>query len=162
MKAFLCQANPQSLCSLLAPFGPSQSSYSCPLVQSHGFKPSKMKMSQGWRIVQRRKGDDGAAVGCASWSLEAELQRELEAEMKEQEEGEGEEIGMARFRHKCEEGQGLVELLECLEREAIMGEDVGKEPLDYNRRAHIFDTTSRVIQALRQNDTSVSPQHSSE
>ncbi|KAK4277711.1 hypothetical protein QN277_015665 [Acacia crassicarpa] len=154
MKPFLCQASPQSLCSLLPP-------NSNPLVQSQGFKPSKTKIRQGWSLVQRKERDNGLAVGCAKWSMEAELQGELEAEMKHRE-GEGEEIGMARFRHKCEEEKGLVEMLECLEREAIMGEDVGKEPSDYNRRAQIFDKSSRVIQALRQHDSSsVSPQHSS-
>lgn len=44
----------------------------------------------------------------------------------------------------------MVELLECLEREAIMGEDQGREPTDYNRRAQIFDRSSRVFQALKE------------
>ena len=57
---------------------------------------------------------------------------------------------MAKFKHKCGEGKGVVEMLECLEREAIMGEDVGKEPMDYNRRAQIFDRSSRVFQALKE------------
>ncbi|TKY73957.1 hypothetical protein E2542_SST02716 [Spatholobus suberectus] len=96
-------------------------------------------------VAQQRKGD-GFVVGCASWSLV----RELEAEMKTQEGEEKESIGLARFRHKCGEEKGVVELLECLEREAIMGEDVGKEPMDYKRRAQIFDRSSRLFQALKE------------
>ncbi|GFP89384.1 hypothetical protein PHJA_001082100 [Phtheirospermum japonicum] len=64
---------------------------------------------------------------------------------------------------KCKKGNddydvvGIVELLECLEREAIMGEDKGRDPNDYNRRALIFDKSSRVFQALKQvqNNTAV-------
>ncbi|KAL2339490.1 hypothetical protein Fmac_007430 [Flemingia macrophylla] len=95
--------------------------------------------------LARERKDNDFVVGCASWSLVRELERELEAEMNRKDEN-----GMARFRHKCGEGKGVVEMLECLEREAIMGEDVGKDPLDYNRRAHIFDTSSRVFQALKE------------
>ncbi|KAK4363540.1 hypothetical protein RND71_018781 [Anisodus tanguticus] len=51
---------------------------------------------------------------------------------------------------KCKEVDGMVELLECLEREAIMGDDEGKEPMDYNRRAQIFDKSSEVFQALKE------------
>ncbi|PKI46161.1 hypothetical protein CRG98_033419 [Punica granatum] len=54
-------------------------------------------------------------------------------------------------------GQGVVELLECLEREAIMGEDEGKEPHDYNRRARIFEKSSRVFRALREGEAAPSP-----
>lgn len=55
---------------------------------------------------------------------------------------------------KCKGIGGIVELMECLEREAIMGEDEGREPTDYNRRAQIFDKSSRVFQALKQQTTS--------
>lgn len=48
----------------------------------------------------------------------------------------------------------MVELLECLEREAIMGEDEGREPTDYNRRAQIFDKSARVFQALKERKAS--------
>lgn len=73
----------------------------------------------------------------------AELERELAAE--------GEEwLKLGRLEEKCGGGKGVVELLECLEREAIMGEDEGREPTDYNRRAKIFSTSSRVFQALKQ------------
>lgn len=58
---------------------------------------------------------------------------------------------VGRLRDKCGEGRGgAVELLECLVREAIMGEDEGKEPNDYNRRAQIFYKSSTVFQALKQ------------
>ncbi|KAM6598293.1 uncharacterized protein LOC115705132 [Cannabis sativa] len=59
-----------------------------------------------------------------------------------------------RLKEKCGGAErGVVELLECLEREAIMGDDHGREPNDYNRRAQIFDRSSRVFQALRERDT---------
>lgn len=35
-----------------------------------------------------------------------------------------------------------------------MGEDEGRDPTDYNRRAQIFDKSSRVFQALRERDDS--------
>ncbi|ONK62674.1 uncharacterized protein A4U43_C07F6790 [Asparagus officinalis] len=44
----------------------------------------------------------------------------------------------------------LVEELESLEEEAIAGKDEGREPLDYDRRAHIFDESSRVFQELKE------------
>ncbi|XP_015069222.2 uncharacterized protein LOC107013856 [Solanum pennellii] len=56
---------------------------------------------------------------------------------------------------KCKEVMGgMVELLECLEREAIMGDDEGKAPMDYNRRAQIFEKSSTVFQALKKTTTS--------
>ncbi|KAJ0102700.1 hypothetical protein Patl1_06781 [Pistacia atlantica] len=58
-------------------------------------------------------------------------------------------LKIGRLRDKCKERKGMVELLECLETEAIMGDDEGKEPTDYNRRAQIFDKSSRVFQALK-------------
>ncbi|XP_038892559.1 uncharacterized protein LOC120081603 [Benincasa hispida] len=54
-------------------------------------------------------------------------------------------------------GKGVVELLECLEKEAIMGEDEGKDPTDYNRRAKIFSTSSKVFQALKQHSDAAAP-----
>ncbi|KAL9673584.1 hypothetical protein QQ045_029845 [Rhodiola kirilowii] len=57
---------------------------------------------------------------------------------------------MLKWGDKCGgSSSGVVELLECLEREAIMGEDEGREPVDYNRRAQIFDKSARVFQALK-------------
>ncbi|CAN0877189.1 hypothetical protein LINGRAHAP2_LOCUS11749 [Linum grandiflorum] len=53
-------------------------------------------------------------------------------------------------KEKCRERKGVVELLECLETEAIMGDDEGKDPTDYNRRAQIFDRSSRVFQSLKE------------
>lgn len=115
--------------------------------------------NHGCGFVHKGKVNDEFVVGCASWSLVRELERELEAEMNSQEDEEkAATIGMARFRHKCGEGKGVVELLECLEKEAIMGEDVGKEPTDYNRRAQIFDTSSRVFQALKEQNSDVASQ----
>ncbi|KAK7353509.1 hypothetical protein VNO80_18958 [Phaseolus coccineus] len=97
--------------------------------------------------VQEIKGSGSFVVGCGSWSLVRELEQELEAEMRTEEGGES---GMGRYRHKCREGKGVVDMLECLEKEAIMGEDEGKDPMDYNRRAHIFDACSRIFQALKE------------
>ncbi|MBA0786583.1 hypothetical protein Gotri_028172 [Gossypium trilobum] len=54
-----------------------------------------------------------------------------------------------RVSERCKGRKGMVELLECLETEAIMGEDQGRDPMDYNRRAQIFDTSSKVFQALK-------------
>ncbi|KAL3373341.1 hypothetical protein AABB24_005371 [Solanum stoloniferum] len=61
---------------------------------------------------------------------------------------------LGRMSSKCKEvAGGMVELLECLEREAIMGDDEGKAPMDYNRRAQIFDKSSTVFQALKETTT---------
>lgn len=65
-------------------------------------------------------------------------------------------MGLGTLGDKCKEVRGIAELLECLESEAIMGEDEGKEPIDYNRRARIFDKSSRVFQALKHNATNPS------
>jgi len=111
-------------------------------------------------VVQQKKnnnGRNGFVVGCAKWGLE----REVEDEMKPQEDEDKGRSGMTRFRHKCGEREGVVELLECLEREAIMGEDVGKDPTDYNRRAQIFDRSSRVFQALKERNNDVFQKESS-
>jgi len=124
------------------------------------FKISTSCQSHASFVVQRKKnnnGDNGFVVGCAKWGLE----REVEDEMKTHEDEDKGRSGMARFRHKCGEREGIVELLECLEREAIMGEDVGKDPTDYNRRAKIFDRSSQVFQALKEHNTDVFPQESS-
>ncbi|KAL5711463.1 hypothetical protein ACHQM5_021916 [Ranunculus cassubicifolius] len=50
----------------------------------------------------------------------------------------------------------LVEELEELEEEAIMGRDEGREPVDYNRRAHMFDTCSKVFQGLKLEEKEIS------
>ncbi|XWS65619.1 hypothetical protein CRYUN_Cryun05aG0129200 [Craigia yunnanensis] len=87
-------------------------------------------------------------VGCVASDsgLLAEIERDLDAEMKPEEE---EWMKVGRLGERCKERKGMVELLECLETEAIMGEDQGREPTDYNRRAQIFDKSSRVFQALK-------------
>lgn len=67
---------------------------------------------------------------------------------------EGEEwLKLGRLKEKCGGGKGVVELLECLEMEAIMGEDEGRDPIDYDRRAKIFSTSSKVFQALKQQNS---------
>lgn len=57
---------------------------------------------------------------------------------------------MIRYREKCGERKGVVELLECIKKEAIMGDDEGKESDDYNRRVQIFYKTSEVFQVLKE------------
>ncbi|XP_058110674.1 uncharacterized protein LOC131253621 [Magnolia sinica] len=47
---------------------------------------------------------------------------------------------------------GLAEELEHLEEEAIAGEDVGRDAMDYDRRAHLFDESARVFQDLKERD----------
>ncbi|CAA7031998.1 unnamed protein product [Microthlaspi erraticum] len=42
------------------------------------------------------------------------------------------------------------ELLECLEKEAIMGDDDGRDPKDYNRRAKIFDKSSKIFKNIKE------------
>lgn len=99
-------------------------------------------------ISHKQKGRSEFVVGCASWGLRNELKRELE-EVEVDDEGKG------KSKEKCGERKGVVELLECLEKEAIMGDDEGKEPNDYNRRAQIFDKSSRVFQALKESNDHV-------
>ncbi|KAK4775034.1 hypothetical protein SAY86_009969 [Trapa natans] len=93
--------------------------------------------------------------GVAAWCTAPKdsLVDEVEREMAE----EGEEMRVWLEKCGC---QGVVELLECLEKEAIMGDDEGKEPSDYSRRARIFDRSSRVFQALQQGEAAASPRTS--
>lgn len=100
----------------------------------------------GLNTKPKQRYGDAVAVTCEACdsALLAELERELEA--KEEEE---EWVKVGRLRVKCKESKGMVELLECLEREAIQGEDHGREASDYNRRAQIFDKSSKVFRALK-------------
>uniref|UniRef100_A0A0E0KDD5 Uncharacterized protein n=1 Tax=Oryza punctata TaxID=4537 RepID=A0A0E0KDD5_ORYPU len=50
---------------------------------------------------------------------------------------------------KEEEEAAAAEELEVLEEEAIGGGDEGRRPTDYDRRAHIFEESSRVFSALK-------------
>ncbi|KAE8717818.1 transcription elongation factor s-II [Hibiscus syriacus] len=118
--------------------------------QTHGGDGDHLRMPPGFRglNMKAKRSRVGAVVAvakCAAW--EAGFLKELEREL---EEGGGE--GWKRVEKK-----GMVEVLECLEREAIQGEDHGREPSDYNRRAQIFDHSSRVFQALKE---STHPTHS--
>lgn len=84
------------------------------------------------------------AVRCAKLGSAPEEEREIEKAAAEW-------VRAGRMGEKCGgEGRGLAEVLECLEREAIMGEDQGTDPNDYNRRAQIFDKSSKVFQALKE------------
>ncbi|KAF9670391.1 hypothetical protein SADUNF_Sadunf13G0063400 [Salix dunnii] len=88
------------------------------------------------------------AIRCANRGPVAELERDLEAEMKLEAEDDW-IVEFGKLREKCEERKGIVELLECLEREAIMGDDEGIDPSDYSRRAQIFYKSSQVFSALK-------------
>ncbi|EAZ26824.1 uncharacterized protein [Oryza sativa Japonica Group] len=48
-----------------------------------------------------------------------------------------------------EEEAAAAEELEVLEEEAMGGGDEGRRPTDYDRRAHIFEESSRVFSALK-------------
>lgn len=81
---------------------------------------------------------------CAKGESIGKIERKLEEQI-------GREEDLARVSSNCQQlSGGMVELLECLEREAIMGEDEGKDPMDYNRRAQIFDKSSTLFQALKE------------
>ncbi|CAH8382163.1 unnamed protein product [Eruca vesicaria subsp. sativa] len=49
-----------------------------------------------------------------------------------------------------EANRGMWELLECLEKEAIMGDDDGRDPKDYSRRAKIFDKSSKIFKNIKE------------
>lgn len=57
--------------------------------------------------------------------------RKSNLEVETDDEGKG-KSEMTRYREKFGERKGVIDLLECLEKEAIMGDDEGKEPNDYN------------------------------
>ncbi|KAL1819938.1 hypothetical protein DCAR_0416243 [Daucus carota subsp. sativus] len=82
----------------------------------------------------------GLVMGCAK-SGGGSL-TEMEAKIKSERDSD--------FEGKCQGKEGIVELMECLESEAIMGEDEGKDASDYNRRAKIFDKSAQVFQALKE------------
>ncbi|KAG2262621.1 hypothetical protein Bca52824_069700 [Brassica carinata] len=60
--------------------------------------------------------------------------------------------GYAAAKSICggEANRGMWELLECLEKEAIMGDDDGRDPKDYNRRAKIFDKSSKIFKNIKE------------
>ncbi|XP_002520889.2 uncharacterized protein LOC8276627 [Ricinus communis] len=150
MEAYVCHLN-ASLCPS------SFASYKTkPCRHSLSLPSTSLSFKLQEKPKQRVHGLD---VGCAkldSGSV-AELGRELEAEMNQEEEEEW-MLELGKLRERCKERKGMVELLECLEREAIMGDDEGRDPTDYNRRAQIFDKSSKVFQALKER---TAPSHQS-
>ncbi|KAL7611744.1 hypothetical protein Lser_V15G09116 [Lactuca serriola] len=50
---------------------------------------------------------------------------------------------------ESKEDDDVNEEVELMEMEAIMGEDDGKEPMDYKRRAGIFYKSSQMFQAIK-------------
>ncbi|KAF8081929.1 hypothetical protein N665_0856s0018 [Sinapis alba] len=63
-----------------------------------------------------------------------------------------EEEELTQRRGMCggEANGGVSELLECLEKEAIMGDDDGRDPKDYSRRAKIFDKSSKIFKNIKE------------
>lgn len=139
--------NAHNLCSPL--FVPTTKRSNSSFLMSSSTQPCQGKLrvlEQSWRNRQLEKVVK-CAKGCSA-SVPG-LGRPFGDEIITEEEL----IGIGKLRDKCKETRGIAELLECLEREAIMGEDEGKEPIDYNRRAQIFDKSSRVFQALKESST---------
>ncbi|TXG49956.1 hypothetical protein EZV62_025831 [Acer yangbiense] len=102
------------------------------------------------RFKQRSNGGVAAIRCVALGSSSSSSSPASSSSVMESEAEEEEWIKIGNLREKCkDQRKETVELLECLEREAIMGDDEGKEPIDYNRRAHIFDKSSKVFQALK-------------
>ncbi|KAG5558169.1 hypothetical protein RHGRI_008180 [Rhododendron griersonianum] len=140
-----------NFCSSL--FSPKPNFSSIPSQPIHPQQLSFSRHDSGRGLSNR--GSLAAAIGCCAkggGGPATGAERELEEEMKSiSGELDGIEGG---WREKCEEGGGggIAELMECLEREAIAGEDEGREANDYNRRAIIFDKSSRVFQALKEKD----------
>ncbi|XP_059315647.1 uncharacterized protein LOC132066338 [Lycium ferocissimum] len=126
-----------------------------PKAKFHPFSPPSSFLAPIFRIssVQPLHNEESrkfSKLKCAKGPSVSKLELEINQDDMDMEK---ELIEMRRMEDKCKGiSGGIVELLECLEREAIMGEDEGKEPTDYNRRAQIFDKSSKVFQALRERD----------
>ncbi|XP_062154772.1 uncharacterized protein LOC133862879 [Alnus glutinosa] len=129
----------------------------------HGTQTPNLPSFRPQRKIKHHRPETGLSFKVGKWGLncglavrcatsEAEIEKEWEAEMNPDKEEWMASVGW--LRHKCGEKRGVVELLECLEREAIMGEDEGREPTDYNRRAQIFHKSSSVFQALKERKAS--------
>lgn len=126
------------------------SSFSLSLSLSQPYQV-RSRIEQYWPVRQLVK-----VVKCAKGKGDSVPVPELDRKLGDVIITEEELMGLGRLGDKCKETtRGIVELLECLEREAIMGEDEGKEPIDYNRRARLFDKSSRVFQALKESSTPI-------
>ncbi|KAH7537692.1 hypothetical protein FEM48_Zijuj03G0119800 [Ziziphus jujuba var. spinosa] len=157
MEVYLFRTTTSNLhCSSFLSYRTQRPSFLC---QSHRPRHVTVPSLSTWRwkvgpsLLQREVDHhrlEGVAVKCEKLGsgYVAELERELQEEINPEEKAEWMRLG--RLRENCGGRKGVVELLECLEREAIMGEDQGREPNDYNRRAQIFDKSSRVFQALKE------------
>lgn len=125
------------------------------MVQGPSAKCQRLKLrpslNHGLSLFSKRRGLPlPIAVECSKLGSGpiVELEGALKDEMNPEEGAQW--MSSEILREKCGEKTSFVDTLECLEREAIMGEDQGKEPNDYNRRAQIFDKSSRVFQTLKE------------
>ncbi|KAB2596409.1 hypothetical protein D8674_031859 [Pyrus ussuriensis x Pyrus communis] len=149
MELSLCHTKTHNFCPSILP---TRTAKTPATPNNLGFRPRNW---QNHGAILRQESLDrkkpAVAARCGDEGCSAEVESELEAELRAEEGAEWMREG--RWSEKCGD-RGMVELLECLEREAIMGEDEGKEPDDYNRRAQIFYKSSRVFQALKKRSQS--------
>ncbi|KAK4353145.1 hypothetical protein RND71_028663 [Anisodus tanguticus] len=136
MESYCCLANPKAK---LHTFSSPSNYFPTPNFKFSSVQPLDNEKSRKFSKLKCAKG--GSVSKLELQINEDDMDMDMEKEL----------IGMRRLEEKCKGvSGGIVELLEYLEREAIMGEDEGKEPIDYNRRAQIFDKSSQVFQALRE------------
>ncbi|KAF8402470.1 hypothetical protein HHK36_010555 [Tetracentron sinense] len=134
-----------TMAASISSFSPHKPSISLRPIQTHthrilaglsvGTPESSRKLKHRLSLKQQRVDARG---GVAS---EGSQGSELESEMNSEE-----WMELVGQRENCKGRRGLAEVLECLEEEAIMGEDNGRDATDYNRRARIFDKSSKVFQ----------------
>ncbi|KAK1388403.1 Cobyrinic acid A,C-diamide synthase [Heracleum sosnowskyi] len=121
-------------------------SFTSPLISqtknySHVTKLSHVQL-KGYKRTKLWQNGQGLVMGCAKNGDTSLV--EMEAKIK------SEQNLDFNIEGKCRGKSGIVELMECLESEAITGEDEGKEARDYNRRARIFDKSAQVFRALKE------------
>ncbi|XP_010491054.1 PREDICTED: uncharacterized protein LOC104768718 [Camelina sativa] len=115
-----------------------------PSPRTHKTLVSTSAISQTKLSLTAKKGRWSDAARCvASGSSYAAAMEPITPE-------EEEELTQRRGICGGEANRGVWELLECLEKEAIMGDDDGRDPTDYNRRAKIFDKSSKIFKNFKE------------
>ncbi|KAF8721119.1 hypothetical protein HU200_023539 [Digitaria exilis] len=103
--------------------------------------PRRGRASPFWRVApsprRRLRARASCGGGGATEPVEAAREGVVPAVDQDQDREEEEEGGLA------------AEELEVLEEAAIAGVDEGRRPTDYDRRAHIFEESSRVFRDLK-------------